>query len=89
MCPRLPPDLFCIAGVSDCSLSLQPPADAGFPLADFSTLKMEAIRSSEMSVNPGPTQRHIPEDDILQGKLHFPVPGIEVEDGGCPVYVPM
>jgi hypothetical protein len=27
-------------------LSLQPPADAGSPLADFSTLKIEAIRSS-------------------------------------------
>jgi hypothetical protein len=32
--------------VSDWWLSLQPPADAGSPLADFSTLKMEAIRSS-------------------------------------------
>jgi hypothetical protein len=29
-------------------------------------LKMEAIRSSEMSVNTRPTQCHIPEDDILQ-----------------------
>jgi hypothetical protein len=34
-------------------------------LANFATLKMEAIRSSEMSVNTRPTQRHIPEDDIL------------------------
>jgi hypothetical protein len=40
-----------------------------FPLADFSTLKMEAIRSSETSVNARSTQLHIPEDDILQ--LHF------------------
>jgi hypothetical protein len=32
---------------------------------DFSTLKMEAIRSSETSVNARSTQRHIPEDDIL------------------------
>jgi hypothetical protein len=31
----------------------------------FATLKMEAIRSSETSVNTRPTQRHIPEDDIL------------------------
>jgi hypothetical protein len=30
-----------------------------------STLKMEAIRSSETSVNTRPTQRHIPENDIL------------------------
>jgi hypothetical protein len=30
-----------------------------------STLKMEAIRSSEMSVNTISTLRHIPEDDIL------------------------
>jgi hypothetical protein len=29
------------------------------------TLKMEAIRSSEMSVNARSTQRHIPQDDIL------------------------
>jgi hypothetical protein len=45
--------------------SLQPPAHAGSPLADSSTLKMEAIRSSETSVDAGSTQRHIPEDDIL------------------------
>jgi hypothetical protein len=41
------------------------PADAGSSLADYSTLMMEAIFSSETSVNPGSTQRHIPEDDIL------------------------
>jgi hypothetical protein len=35
------------------------------PFADFSTLKMEAIRSSETSVDARSTQRHIPEDDIL------------------------
>jgi hypothetical protein len=45
---------------------MQPPADAGSPLADFSTLKMEAIRPSETPVNARSTQRHIPEDDILQ-----------------------
>jgi hypothetical protein len=33
--------------------------------ADFSALKMEAIRSSEMSVHIRSTQRHIPEDGIL------------------------
>jgi hypothetical protein len=31
----------------------------------FSTLKMEAILSSETSVNTKSTQRHIPEDFIL------------------------
>jgi hypothetical protein len=41
-------------------LSLQSPAHAGSPLADFSTLKMEAIRSYETSVNARSTQRHIP-----------------------------
>jgi hypothetical protein len=30
---------------------LQPPAHAGSSLADFSTLKMEAIRSSETSIH--------------------------------------
>jgi hypothetical protein len=55
-----------IAGISDCWLSLQPPADACSPFAVFSTLKMEAKLSSETSVNAGSTQRHIPEDDILQ-----------------------
>jgi hypothetical protein len=45
--------------------SLQPPAHAGSQLADFFTLKMEAIRSSETSVNARSTQRHISEDDIL------------------------
>jgi hypothetical protein len=37
----------------------------GSPLANFSTLKMETIRSSETSVNARSTQRHVPEDDIL------------------------
>jgi hypothetical protein len=46
-------------------LSLQQPADAGSPVADFSTLKMEAICSSETSVIPGFIQLHIPENDIL------------------------
>jgi hypothetical protein len=34
--------------------------------ADFSTLKMEAIRYSETSFNPRSTQRHITEDEMLQ-----------------------
>jgi hypothetical protein len=44
---------------------MQPPAHAGSSLADFSTLKMEAIRSSETSVHRRSTRRHIPEDGIL------------------------
>jgi hypothetical protein len=32
------------------AVTMQPPAHAGSSLADFSTLKMEAIRSSETSV---------------------------------------
>jgi hypothetical protein len=48
-------------------LSLQPPAHAGSSLADFSTLKMEAIRSSETSIHTRCTRRHIPEDGILHG----------------------
>jgi hypothetical protein len=45
--------------------SLQPPAHAGSSLADFSTLKKEAIRSSETSVYTRFIRRHIPEDGIL------------------------
>jgi hypothetical protein len=41
------------------------PAEADSPLADSSTLKKEAIRSSETSVYARYTQCHIPEDDIL------------------------
>jgi hypothetical protein len=44
---------------------LQPPAHAGSLLADFSTLKMEPTRSSEMSVHTRSTQCHTPEDGIL------------------------
>jgi hypothetical protein len=44
---------------------LQSPAHAGSSLADFSTLKMEAIRSFETSVHTRSTRRHIPEDGIL------------------------
>jgi hypothetical protein len=44
---------------------LQSPAHPGSPLADFSTLKMEAVLSSETSVDARSTKRHIPEDDVL------------------------
>jgi hypothetical protein len=40
-------------------------AQAGTSLADFSTLKMEAIRSYETSVHTRSTQRHISEEGIL------------------------
>jgi hypothetical protein len=49
---------------------LQPPAQPGSSLADFSTLKMEAIHSSETSVQfTRSTRHHIPEDGILH--LHI------------------
>jgi hypothetical protein len=40
-------------------------ADAGSSHTDFSTLKMEAIRSSETSVHARYTRLQIPEDGIL------------------------
>jgi hypothetical protein len=43
----------------------QPRAHAGSSLADFYTLKMEAIRPSETSVHTRSIRRHIPEDAIL------------------------
>jgi hypothetical protein len=46
-------------------LSLQPPAHADSSLAKLSTLKMEAIRSSETSVHTRSARRYIPEDGIL------------------------
>jgi hypothetical protein len=49
-----------VAPCSSCVNHLQLPAHA-----DFSTLKMEAIRSSETLVHTGTTRRHIPEDGIL------------------------
>jgi hypothetical protein len=47
-------------------VDMQPPAHAGSSLADFSIVKMEAIRFFETSVHTRPTRRHIPEDGILQ-----------------------
>jgi hypothetical protein len=38
---------------------------AGSSLADFSSLKMDVIGSSETSVHTRSTRRHIPEDGIL------------------------
>jgi hypothetical protein len=46
-------------------LSLQPPAYAGFSLADSSTLKMEEILSFETSVHTRSTRLHILEDGVL------------------------
>jgi hypothetical protein len=45
--------------------SLQSPADAGSSLADFSTLKMEVVRSQKKSVYTRSTQHHVPQADIL------------------------
>jgi hypothetical protein len=45
---------------------VQLPAHAGSSLVDLSTLKMEAICSSETSLHIRCTRRHIPEDGILQ-----------------------
>jgi hypothetical protein len=39
-----------------------------FVFAKFSTLKMEAIRSSETSVYTRCTRRHVPEDGILHSQ---------------------
>jgi hypothetical protein len=51
---------------------LQLPAHAGSSLADFSTLKMEAIRSSKTSVQSATfTRRHTPEDGILRNKYQL------------------
>jgi hypothetical protein len=50
--------------VSRCSL--QPPAHAGSSLADFYTLKMRPILSSETSVYKKSARHHIPEDGSLQ-----------------------
>jgi hypothetical protein len=46
---------------------------------DFSTLKMEAIRSSETSIDARSTQRHIPEDDILYKVKFQQISDIPVE----------
>jgi hypothetical protein len=70
--PTLPPFLFLYSWMCfDWWLSLQPPAQAGSSLANFSTLKMEAIRSSETLVHTRSTRRHIPEDGILQNCTNF------------------
>jgi hypothetical protein len=53
------------ADLIDCSEIIIEVDHAGSSLADFSTLKMEAIRSSETSVHTRSTRRHIPEDGIL------------------------
>jgi hypothetical protein len=65
--PSLPVLLWLV--VFDWRSSLQPPAHAGSSLADFSTLKMEVIRSSETSVHTRTTGLHIPKNGILQYRL--------------------
>jgi hypothetical protein len=48
---------------------LQPPAQVGSSLADFSTLRMEAMHTSETSAHIKSTRRHIPKDGILHSHL--------------------
>jgi hypothetical protein len=48
------------------NFNLQLHAHTGSSLADYYSLKLEAIRSSETSVYTIFTRRHIPEDGILQ-----------------------
>jgi hypothetical protein len=50
---------------------LQPPAHAGSSLAHISTLKMEAMRSSETSVHTRSTLRNIPEGGIFHVCAHL------------------
>jgi hypothetical protein len=64
-------------------LSLQPPAHAGFSLADFSTLKMEAILSSETLVHTRCTRRHIPEDGILHSHRRENLRSYMLSSGLC------
>jgi hypothetical protein len=64
--PFLHCSIFCFANNTELHLcTLQPSAYAASSLADFYTLKMEAIFSSETSVHTRSTRRHIPEDGIL------------------------
>jgi hypothetical protein len=59
-----PPTLIHLSHRFTCASQL--PAHAGSSLADFSTLKMEAIRSSETSVQSTTSiRRHTREDGIL------------------------
>jgi hypothetical protein len=61
-------------GVFDWWLSLQPPAHAGSSAADFSTLRMQTIRSSETSVHTRSTRRHLllhSEVTLLVSMLHW------------------
>jgi hypothetical protein len=51
MWPTLPPFLSLYNWCIRLALSVQPPAHAGSSFAEFTTLKMEAIRSSETSVH--------------------------------------
>jgi hypothetical protein len=62
---HVPPGLSCSIWRRVQIKKLQPPAHAGSSLAYFSTLKMEALCSSEVSAHTRSTRRHIPEDGIL------------------------
>jgi hypothetical protein len=64
--------MFSMCGASAAIIEqLQLSARAGSSLADFSTLKMEMIRSFETSVYTISARRHIPEDGVLHLVLYF------------------
>jgi hypothetical protein len=70
MWPTLPPFLSLYSWLS--STGAQSAATSRWLLAcGFSTLKMEAIRSSETSVRTRTTRRHVPENGILQSFIVF------------------
>jgi hypothetical protein len=58
---------------------LKPPAHAGSSLADFSTLKMEAIRSSETLVHTSYTRCHI------QKTAFFIVTAVNISNLTCQI----
>jgi hypothetical protein len=65
MWPTLPPSILIQLGVFDWWLSLLATCSRWFLTCGLFTLKLEAIRSFEMSVHTRSTWRHIPEDGIL------------------------
>lgn len=80
MAHSLPPSVLIQLGGFGWWLSRLPPAHAGSSLADFPTLKMEAIYSSEMSVHTRSTRCHFLEDvvdeAVRSGAACSPVVGV-------------
>jgi hypothetical protein len=65
------PCRFCVYRCFGGTYRLQPPALAGSLLAGFSTMKMEAIRSSDMSVHTRSARHYIPQDGILGMRINY------------------